>query len=96
MRSSDCPSGVDRELTGKGFDNYLKPPAAINKKKLEVTNEDRLFSTSSGSFVQVRPAVDPCAMGKLTRSLWLSNNLAKRHPSLLLSLDSPPHLLHLL
>lgn len=63
----------------KGFDNYLKPPAAINKKKLEVTNEDRLFSTSSGSFAQVRLAVAHGVRYKLTRSPWLSNNPANYH-----------------
>ena len=38
----------------KGFDNYLKPPTSgINKKKMEVTDQDRLFSTSSGTYQQV-------------------------------------------
>ncbi|KAK1925817.1 histone acetyltransferase subunit NuA4-domain-containing protein [Papiliotrema laurentii] len=37
----------------KGFDNYLKPPGSnINKKKLEVTDQDRLFSSSSGTLNQ--------------------------------------------
>ncbi|GFZ50639.1 hypothetical protein JCM24511_08397 [Saitozyma sp. JCM 24511] len=37
----------------KGFDNYLKPPTSnVNKKKLEVTEGDRLFSTSSGTYQQ--------------------------------------------
>ncbi|WWC62846.1 uncharacterized protein I303_105444 [Kwoniella dejecticola CBS 10117] len=40
----------------KGFDNYLKPPPTtnVNKKKIEVTEGDRLFSTSSGTYQQVR------------------------------------------
>jgi hypothetical protein len=39
----------------KGFDNYLKPPGSnINKKKLEVTDQDRLFSSSSGTLNQVK------------------------------------------
>lgn len=38
----------------KGFDNYLKPPAAT-KKKNEATDADRLFSGSSVTFQQVRP-----------------------------------------
>jgi hypothetical protein len=39
----------------QGFDNYLKPPTSgINKKKLDVTEQDRLFSTSSGTYQQVR------------------------------------------
>jgi hypothetical protein len=42
-------------LTSQGFDNYLKPPTSnVNKKKLEVTEGDRLFSTSSGTYQQVR------------------------------------------
>ncbi|WWC71007.1 uncharacterized protein I206_104960 [Kwoniella pini CBS 10737] len=37
----------------KGFDNYLKPPTTnLNKKKIEVTEGDRLFSTSSGTYQQ--------------------------------------------
>nr|XP_031864435.1 uncharacterized protein CI109_000349 [Kwoniella shandongensis]KAA5531507.1 hypothetical protein CI109_000349 [Kwoniella shandongensis] len=37
----------------KGFDNYLKPPPTnVNKKRLEVTETDRLFSTSSGTYQQ--------------------------------------------
>ncbi|WVW84948.1 hypothetical protein I302_106984 [Kwoniella bestiolae CBS 10118] len=37
----------------KGFDNYLKPPPSnVNKKKIEVTEADRLFSTSSGTYQQ--------------------------------------------
>ncbi|OCF45915.1 hypothetical protein I317_00001 [Kwoniella heveanensis CBS 569] len=39
----------------KGFDNYLKPPTGnVNKKKFETTEADRLFSTSSGTYQQVR------------------------------------------
>ncbi|ORY22022.1 histone acetyltransferase subunit NuA4-domain-containing protein [Naematelia encephala] len=39
----------------KGFDNYLKPPTSnVNKKKMEVTEADRLFSTSSGTYLQSR------------------------------------------
>ncbi|WVR06555.1 hypothetical protein IAU60_003586 [Kwoniella sp. DSM 27419] len=39
--------------TSLGFDNYLKPPPTnVNKKKLEVTESDRLFSTSSGTYQQ--------------------------------------------
>ncbi|ODO05075.1 hypothetical protein L198_01762 [Cryptococcus wingfieldii CBS 7118] len=38
----------------KGFDNYLKPNTAhTHKKKLEVTEADRLFSNSSATFQQV-------------------------------------------
>ncbi|WVQ84989.1 hypothetical protein IAT38_007153 [Cryptococcus sp. DSM 104549] len=37
----------------KGFDSYLKPPTAhAHKKKLEVTETDRLFSSSSGTYQQ--------------------------------------------
>lgn len=37
----------------QGFDNYLKPPTNT-KKKLDVSENDRLFSTSSGTYQQVR------------------------------------------
>ncbi|OXG76790.1 hypothetical protein C345_06652 [Cryptococcus neoformans A2-102-5] len=37
----------------KGFDNYLKPPTAhMHKRKLEVTEADRLFSSSSATYQQ--------------------------------------------
>ncbi|WVQ73347.1 hypothetical protein IAR50_002915 [Cryptococcus sp. DSM 104548] len=37
----------------KGFDNYLKPNTAhTHRKKLEVTESDRLFSNSSATFQQ--------------------------------------------
>ncbi|ORX37174.1 histone acetyltransferase subunit NuA4-domain-containing protein [Kockovaella imperatae] len=37
----------------KGFDNYLKPPTAtVSKKKQDITEGDRLFSTSSVSYMQ--------------------------------------------
>ncbi|CAK9780467.1 NuA4-domain-containing protein [Cutaneotrichosporon oleaginosum] len=39
----------------KGFDNYLKPPAAGTKKKMDASEADRLFSTSSVTFQQPLP-----------------------------------------
>ncbi|RSH88477.1 uncharacterized protein EHS24_001022 [Apiotrichum porosum] len=36
----------------KGFDNYLKPPGTQNKKKVDNSDVDRLFSTSSVTFQQ--------------------------------------------
>jgi multidrug resistance efflux pump len=39
----------------KGFDNYLKPPASGTKKKMDASEVDRLFSTSSVTFQQSLP-----------------------------------------
>ncbi|KAK4688384.1 chromatin modification-related protein EAF6, partial [Tremellales sp. Uapishka_1] len=63
----------------KGFDNYLKPPASnVNKKKLEVSESDRLFSTSSGTYQQYHPML-PVSTAVLPASaasaFGFSNNL---------------------
>lgn len=52
---SSCLVWMFKSAVIQGFDNYLKPPTSgINKKKLDVTEQDRLFSTSSGTYQQVR------------------------------------------
>lgn len=47
----------------QGFDNYLKPPnSSLNKKKQEVTENDRLFSTSSATYQTVSHAPSPSSL----------------------------------
>ena len=49
------PLPIVADVRRQGFDNYLKPPTATNtKKKQEPIEADRLFSTSSGTYAQVR------------------------------------------
>ena len=56
----------------QGFDNYLKPPTAnVNKKKVEATEADRLFSNSSATYQQVSAAFAMCD-GVLIPVTWIS------------------------
>jgi hypothetical protein len=55
----------------EGFDNYLKPPANV-KKKLEVTEGDRLFSNSSGTYEQVSPVFGSAGILILIKSAALT------------------------
>jgi hypothetical protein len=71
------------ELTEQGFDNYLKPPNTnVSKKKQDVTENDRLFSTSSATYLAVSRRTALQALSSADQSL----------PDLLHTLDNDIHI----
>lgn len=66
---------------GQGFDNYLKPPTAhTHKKKLDVTEADRLFSSSSATYQQVSETQIQDALDRLQTAVKSFYLLSSRCP----------------
>jgi hypothetical protein len=60
----------------QGFDGYLKAPATggAHKKKYEVTDQDRLFSSSSLTYGKVRLLFPLCS------GAWWGEEILHEHP----------------